>query len=206
MGQEFDLSITYETLFDILRREKNHDELQKLSNDFYKDVVHYLREKKKIETEQSTTAHPFNEASLAIMNINKMLRDLYDRREKKIISMAIDKARTGMAVTTDALLAEELQLFERLSELVSTYRIGILQRVVQTEYPEVIHKDQPRVEKKFVTVRFIISVPKFIGRNLESYGPFQPEDIASLPFDIAKILTDNGKAEEISSGDKNKAF
>jgi DNA replication initiation complex subunit (GINS family) len=40
-----DVKITYETLFDLLRREKNRNELQQLDPSFYLDVVSYLKEK-----------------------------------------------------------------------------------------------------------------------------------------------------------------
>jgi len=48
------------------------------------------------------------------------------------------------------------------------------------------------------TVRFLSAVPKFVGRELEEYGPFFAEDIASLPAVIADILVKKGRAEEIS--------
>ena len=41
-----EINITYETLFELLRREKNREELQKLDNNFFLDVVNYLKDKK----------------------------------------------------------------------------------------------------------------------------------------------------------------
>ena len=35
--------ITYETLYDILRKEKYNQELQKLDNDFFERVLKYLK-------------------------------------------------------------------------------------------------------------------------------------------------------------------
>ena len=46
-------------------------------------------------------------------------------------------------------------------------------------------------------VRFLYSVPKFVGQELEEYGPFEEEDIANLPSEIADVLLGKGKVEEI---------
>ena len=40
-------------------------------------------------------------------------------------------------------------------------------------------------------------MPKFVGRDLEVYGPFEEEDIANLPGEIADILILKNRAEEI---------
>ena len=40
-----DVVITYETLFDILRREKSRDELQELPISFFYDLMNYMNEK-----------------------------------------------------------------------------------------------------------------------------------------------------------------
>ena len=40
-----EVNITYETLFDLLRRERSRNELQELEETFYEDVKKYLEEK-----------------------------------------------------------------------------------------------------------------------------------------------------------------
>ena len=56
------------------------------------------------------------------------------------------------------------------------------------------NKSEERTSK---LVRFLYSVPKFVGKELEEYGPFEEEDIANLPAEIAKVLLDKGRVEEI---------
>ena len=43
-----DIRITLETLYDILRNEKKREDLQKLEDTFFIDVVNYLQEKNKL--------------------------------------------------------------------------------------------------------------------------------------------------------------
>ena len=45
--------ITYENLYEVLRREKYRTELQKLDSTFYQDVIRYLNEKEAILASQS---------------------------------------------------------------------------------------------------------------------------------------------------------
>ena len=40
-------------------------------------------------------------------------------------------------------------------------------------------------------------MPKFAGPELEEYGPFEEEDIANLPTEIAEVLINKSKVEEI---------
>ena len=47
------------------------------------------------------------------------------------------------------------------------------------------------------SVRFTKSVPKFLGSELEIYGPYEENDIASLPSKIANILIKKERAEEM---------
>ena len=57
----------------------------------------------------------------------------------------------------------------------------------------------PKEEKSVKTVRFMSAVPKFLGRELEVYGPFEEEDVANLPGEVADVLIKKGRAEEINT-------
>jgi hypothetical protein len=46
-------------------------------------------------------------------------------------------------------------------------------------------------------VRFIHAVPQFYGEDAELYGPFDEEDIACLPREIAELLISKERADEI---------
>jgi len=43
-----EVNITYETLFELMRREKMREDLQEISPSFFDDVLEYLIEKQKI--------------------------------------------------------------------------------------------------------------------------------------------------------------
>ena len=48
-------------------------------------------------------------------------------------------------------------------------------------------------------VRFIHAVPKFVGSDLAIYGPFDENDVASLPKDVSEILINKKRAEEVKA-------
>lgn len=210
--EEKQIIITHETLFDIIKREKDRSELQKLDNTFFNDVIDYIKEKKKITSNESLfSSDEKKKVQIQIQNIRRLLKDLYDKREKKIIIMALDKSRTKSdVIDISALLKEEKMLFEYLVTLFNKFRSGILYNLLNVSIPA-IEKDVENVKEKEVDgkivkdeieidtkiVRFVHAVPKFVGKELEEYGPFEEDDIANLPNEIADVLINKDRVEEI---------
>lgn len=204
--------ITYETLFELLQRERERMDLQKLDPTFFSDVIGYIKDKKKIldSRDDSVFAHEEKrKTERQLENIYKILKELYERREKKIISLALDKSRTkSNLIDTSPLLKEEKVIFESLSNLLDTYRDSILYSVLKEKQPfmqplQEKPKDDFRtaleLNKRNKLVRFMDKVPKFVGPELEEYGPFEAEDIANLPEEVADVLLSKRKAEEMES-------
>lgn len=210
------INITYETLFDILRAEKEKNELQKLEPNFFQHVVDYLKEKLSILEGREGQSELFSaeekrKTRIQLENIQKILKELYERREKKIINLALDKSKTKSSlIDTSALLKEEYSLFNLLLFMLDSYRENVLMNVLAAKIPVIDKKEEKKEELKpakaeteaaetndTILVRFVHAVPKFVGKELEEYGPFEEEDVASLPADIAKILVGKGRAEKI---------
>ncbi|MEA3430564.1 MAG: hypothetical protein U9R08_04800 [Nanoarchaeota archaeon] len=218
MGE--DIKITYETIFEFLRNERNKLELQKLDDTFYNDIIDYLKEKKQITLGSDDDLFAQSEkmkVEKQLINIRKMLKDLYDKRESKIIAMALNKARTDSnIIDTSALLKEEREFYDVLCDLFSKFRKDVLMNLINAKLPElrkmvvgseetqsvsgtqVQNSDsEPSADLGNKMVRFIHAVPKFVGKDLEVYGPFDEEDMANLPAEIADILVLKQRAEEI---------
>ena len=210
MAQE--VIITYETLFELLKREKERTDLQKLEPAFFSDTINYIKDKKKIleaKSEDSVFApEERKKTERQLENIYKIVKELYERREKKIISLAVDKSRTrSNLIDTTGLLKEEKVFFDSLTNLLDKYRDAILFAVLNEKMPFMQSLDEKKpvevlrsaIELKKPTrlVRFASHVPKFVGPELEEYGPFEEEDIANLPVEIADVLINKAKAEEI---------
>lgn len=208
-----EVNITYETLFDFIRIEKSREELQDLGETFFQDVNQYLEEKRKILTEEKGTLDNFSieekeKTKVQLENIKKILRELYERREKKILSIALYTSREpSTLVNTSVMVEYEKDLFNKTVELLNKYRGEILMSMLydgpkqepQKQETEQLPKEQEsssKEEKK--KIKLLHAIPKFVGRELEIYGPFESGEIEELPLELANILIDKGKAEEIN--------
>ncbi len=218
--------ITYETLFELLSRERERPELQKLETNFYIDVIDYLKEKSRyteeIKNNQAITFEEKMKAERQLHNLHKIIKDLYERREKKILLIALDKSRTkSNIIDTSALLQDERKMLDSLTNSLDSFRADIIENVMAQRQPQAISNpaQQPPIhelqriivsqkgetgfssalelEKPTKLVRFVHAVPKFVGTELEEYGPFQEEDVANLPSEIAELLVAKGRVEEI---------
>lgn len=214
-----EISITYDLLFDVLRVEKSRDDLQKLDEKFYNNVVEYINSKESVISNPNTPHSERELTRIQLGNVRKLLMELYDRREKKIINLAIYKIKTSSGmIMTDGLSEEEKPLFDRLYAELSRYRSSTINNIIEGKNP-VLESARPQAssksdnvavsknhgveEKDYAagsvrSVRFIRPVPRFLGPELETYGPFEEDDIASLPSKIADILVDKERAENMN--------
>jgi DNA replication factor GINS len=65
--------------------------------------------------------------------------------------------------------------------------------------PKVLESMSKRVRSKHIVVRFVEPMEKFIGVDMEAYGPFRQEDVALIPFENARSLIENNHAIELQS-------
>src|SRR5215467_8052663 len=65
--------------------------------------------------------------------------------------------------------------------------------------PKLLESISKRVRSERSVVRFVKPMEKFIGVDMEGYGPFRQEDIAVIPFENARSLIENGHAIEVQS-------
>jgi hypothetical protein len=150
---EKDVVITYETLYELLRIEKNREDLQKLEPSFFTEVLGYLNDKKaNFESKPSQSvlfaSDEKDKARLELDNLRKILKELYDRREKKITTIALNKARTGVVlVNTANMLPPEKALFNSLSTVLFEFRRNVLFRLASGELPDLQNLTETVISK-----------------------------------------------------------
>ena len=192
--------ITYEVLYDALRMEKQRTELQKLDQEFYKNIKRYIEEKKDILQSQEGKDSVFTNIEVQktrkeIENIQKILKELYERREAKIIELALIATKSNHTNSADkeSMLKEEKTFYEEALYLLANYRDNVLSSILSGK--EVITKEEPKDLKDenmppttTKQLKFISSVPTFVGTDLNVYGPFEREDSAEIPLDADNIF------------------
>ncbi len=198
---------TYEHLFDALRRERSREELQELEEDFYGRAQAYIAETAAEARKSDVLSADGDRLRTQLQNASKLLKELYDRRERKVMLLALNKARTGSSIIdTSALLRGERSLFEEVVNVLRARREDVLARspAPAPKAPEAPVKapepqKPPEVEEKpapGTTVRITAQVPKFMGADQQTFGPFEEGQTVDLPERIARILIKKGRAEQ----------
>ncbi|HIH31581.1 TPA: DNA replication complex GINS family protein [Candidatus Woesearchaeota archaeon] len=202
------MDVNYDLLFDLLRYEKNKDDLQALDKSFFSSLIDYLQSKESILLNSQTKPAEREITRIQLNNVKKLIAELYDRREKKIINLALYKIKTGSdIIATGSMLDEEKMFFDSICLVLSKYKSSILDNILDNKmpfaetmaFPEQKARNEPKKLSAIASLRFIKPVPKFLGADLEPYGPYDEQDIASLPRDIAEVLIHKQHAEEIVS-------
>src|SRR5262245_53716578 len=63
--------------------------------------------------------------------------------------------------------------------------------------PKVLESIVARMRSKQIVVRFLRSTEAFVGVDMSKYGPYQMEDVTSLPFENARSFIEGGTAVEV---------
>jgi len=200
--------LTFEALFEILRKEKMNPELQKLDEDFYNQTIKYLEEKSAIlETEKKTDSifsGDSKRTQLQLENAKKIIKEIYEKRENKIINLAMLSSRAEVKESGHSMLQEEKKLFKEVLEVLDSFRGGILHNMLNSQKVSVRKNGTPKDIKTIQSqpseskmVRFLNAVPKFVADDLNVYGPFEQEDMCFLPNRTANLLLKRKRVEEI---------
>ncbi len=134
-----EVKITYETLFDLLRREKSKEELQELDPTFYADVISYLQGKFSLLKGSESQSGLFGaseseKVKIQVVNIKKMIKELYERRLTKILRLAFNRSKTGAGLmNTTSMLPEEKEFFEQSLHLFTKDRVKVLNRILELD-------------------------------------------------------------------------
>ena len=114
-----------------------------------------------------------------------LFKELMIRRRKKLLNLVLIAAETGISKQDfDNMLPFEKELFEELMACVDKSDKKISETL-----------NGKKEEKKNELVVFNTDVEEFMGLEGEKMGPFSKGQIANIPFKIAQILIEDGKAE-----------
>jgi DNA replication initiation complex subunit (GINS family) len=187
MGEKL-VNITYESLFEILQLEKKRPEIQELPKTFFEDVNYYLKEKKKILVMGQDNLFSDDEilkTQKQIENIIRIVNDLIKRRNIKILNLAVSMPDSG--IEGFKLLENEIKLYNNVSEILKIHRKNIFSKF----------ESAPKQENLKILVEFKSKIPKFVGKDMEVFGPYEEGQQAQLPAKIATILITKGRAIKI---------
>lgn len=173
---------------------------------FFADVIKYLGDKEVIvksqESKKGLFSSEIEKTKKQLQNIKKILKELYEKRESKIIELALFSSRIGKKEENlSAMMLEEAKMYNQLYNNLVSFRQGILENIMNKQLPKISMvkpkglKSEKKEEK--ILLRIIHAIPKFVGPNMEIYGPFDEEDMVFLDKNIANTLINKRRAEKI---------
>ena len=119
-------AITYEMLYDLMRAEKNSAKLQSLKPGFYDDCRSYFNDKKEVLNKSSENKFAQKDFLLIqeqLKNVKMLLENLYSLRMRKIVSLAIDKAKlNAIVIDSSPMLDHEKRLFEEMLQMIEKHK------------------------------------------------------------------------------------
>ncbi len=166
--------LTYETIREFVIKEKNTPKLIELPDNFFQDVRAYLESKARVSEGK--------EDLWELDNSRRMLQDLLDARESKLVKLALVFVRAG--VTPGKVMPEEKALFDNTVQNIKAF---------QEARKESIEGQREKME----TVAALEEVPRFVGVDMKTYGPLRKGDIARVPRDNSQLLISKGLARLI---------
>ncbi|MBI2575556.1 DNA replication complex GINS family protein [Candidatus Woesearchaeota archaeon] len=156
------VNLSYETIFDLLVREKGREELQKLHDSFFNDISAYIQSKISLNTDGDEEREKLLKQ---IQNTRRMLRELYERREKKVLNMALAASRTSPSfIDSENMITGEKALFDSIVERLDNFRKNLLESALSA-------KLQPQQEPEEAEGRAKAKAQEYQEEQEEGFKP-----------------------------------
>jgi DNA replication initiation complex subunit (GINS family) len=182
--------ITYNDLYEALRKERYNEQLQSMPKEFIEDAAEYFRDKKEF-SDKGEQGDLFSDIALKdkkkLENAISIFREIMLRRRKKILNLAFVASETGVAKKDfENLLDFEKELFEEIAKSLEKADKNLNESM----------RGQKN-EQKFRLVRFLEDVSEFLDLEGNTIGPFAKGEIANIEKEIIDILSKDKRVEVI---------
>lgn len=195
-------AFTYEDIYELLRSEKFASDLEEIKPEDLARIKIYLQSKRELLKKQANSTDILSsqrkiKIQQEIDNAVRVLKDLYEVRERKIINRALYSVRTGSQFKdTTNMLKNEIKLYENLLKVLKNQKqefFKLIENSSDKEEETAKHKGQKEIRK--IRVKFLEACPAVFGEDLEKYGPFKEGDEADIPEQLCSILEKQKKVE-----------
>ncbi len=180
--------ITYNDIYEALRKERYSEQLQPLAKNFISEVASYFHEKKEIASKQDDLfSDSIIKTKKQYENAIAIFKELFLRRKKKLLNLAFIAAETGISKRDfENMLPFERELFDKIMSGMEKAEKSLLEFL-----------NEKAGEKKHKLVSFKEDVSEIMDLEGNPIGPFKAQTLANLPREIADILHKEGKIEYV---------
>jgi DNA replication factor GINS len=173
-----------------------------------KDVYRLLRKEIESSSLQAIAPDTFQKIALALgslkgqgyegveAQVRDRMVDLLAASARLLMEARLHKMHsTGEPLDYSKLTDEEKYVLDGRRESESR-AVEVIAATVKGRV-KVLESISVKVRSKQIVVRFLEPMESFVGVDTNKYGPFQREDVASLPFENARSIIEGGTAVEI---------
>jgi DNA replication factor GINS len=170
-------------LHHVVLRETENDSVQEINPDFYRNLSDFIGDLKKQEFDGVES-----KIKEVIINTATELTSL-------LISIRLNKISKLNNIDFKNVLDEEKFILDAEEEQRERTEM-ILSATIngKSKFLESISQNH---KTKTIVIRFLQEVDEIIGADLEKYGPFKTEDIATIPYENAQALISKNIATKV---------
>ena len=161
-------------LHHVVLRETESDTIQEINPDFYRNLSDFIGDLKKQEFDGVES------------KIKEVIIDTATELTSLLINIRLDKISKLDNIDFKNLLDEEKFILDAEEE--QRERIEMILSATINGKSKFLESISQNHKTKTVVIRFLQEVDEIIGADLEKYGPFKTEDIATIPYENAQAL------------------
>ena len=178
-SSQIDINFLHQTVL----QETENDSLLEIDSNFYRDLSEFIGNLRKQEFDGTES------------KIKDAMVEMATELTSLLIRIRLDKISKSFDLATEHLLDEEKFILDSHEEQQERTEM-ILSATIngKSKFLESLAQNH---KIKRVVIRFLNEVDEIIGVDLEKYGPFKPEDIATIPYENAQALIAKNVATKI---------
>ena len=178
-SKQFDIS----ELHHIVLRETESDSIQEIDPNFYRQLSDFIGNLKKQEFDGVES------------KIKERLIQMATELASLLINIRLDKISKLDKIEFENLLDEEKFILD--SEEEQRERTEMILSATINGKSKFLESLSQSHKTKTVVIRFLQEVDEIVGADLEKYGPFKTEDIATIPYENAQALISKNIATKV---------
>ena len=181
MSESNQINIT--SLHHTVLRETENDSILEIDPNFYRNLSDYIGNLRKQEFDGVEN------------KIKDTMIEMVTELTSLLIEIRVDKISKSSDLEISFLLDEEKFILDSQEE--QKDRIEMILSATINGKSKFLESLAQNHKTKKVVIRFLNEVDEIVGADLEKYGPFKTEDIATIPYENAQALIAKNVATKV---------
>lgn len=175
--------IDINSLHHIVLRETENDSLLEIEPNFYINLADFIGNLRKQEFDGVES------------KIKDTMIEMATELTSLLIQIRLDKISKSSDFEMGFLLDEEKYILDSQEE--QKERIEMILSATINGKSKFLESLSQNHKTKKIVVRFLKEIDEIVGADLEKYGPFKTEDIATIPYENAQALISKNIATKV---------